>query len=273
MLGKRFRRTTSMSHLGPASPPPAKVAEKALAATTPHSVPHKAARPLVFQAHVSSENDAVEEWAADHVRHGGIDLNLPGCALASSEKQTPFVENEESCAVDHVNDMDMEGMVVSLGCNNIRSDGMTAYCCGALMGFSDTIMMEGNQGMVHANGGMMMKSRYSSEEQAPASLMAYQMGLCIKSSMSGSGKLLKKKEEAMSPVDFLDVCFHCKRRLRHERDIYIYRGDTAFCSEECRYRQIVKDERKANNKSGSKRGGGSSRSRAAPSSTETAVAA
>ncbi|MCO5556908.1 hypothetical protein L7F22_010463 [Adiantum nelumboides] len=290
MLGKRFRRTTSMSHLGPASPPPAKVSEKALGASTPHSVPHKAARPLVFQAHVTSENDAAEERSVDHVRRhggiqpdhvprGGIDVNLPGCASASSENPKPFVDFEESCAVDHVNDMDMEGMVVSLGCDDIQSDVMTAYWCGALMGLSDNMMMEGNHAMVHANGGMMMKSRYSSEEQPSASLMAYQMGLWIKSSMNGSGKLLKEEEEQpISPVDFLDVCFHCKRRLRHERDIYIYRGDTAFCSEECRYRQIVKDERRANNKndnkSGSKRGGGGSRSRAAPSSTEiTAVAA
>ncbi|KAJ8636370.1 hypothetical protein MRB53_010637 [Persea americana] len=41
---------------------------------------------------------------------------------------------------------------------------------------------------------------------------------------------------------FLDSCFLCKKRLSPHRDIYMYRGDRAFCSVECRCRQIFMDE-------------------------------
>ncbi|CAH8382811.1 unnamed protein product [Eruca vesicaria subsp. sativa] len=40
---------------------------------------------------------------------------------------------------------------------------------------------------------------------------------------------------------FLDSCFLCKKPL-HNRDIYMYRGDIPFCSEECRQEQIERDE-------------------------------
>ncbi|KAK4742081.1 hypothetical protein SAY87_000082 [Trapa incisa] len=43
---------------------------------------------------------------------------------------------------------------------------------------------------------------------------------------------------------FLRSCSLCKRRLIPGRDIYMYRGDSAFCSLECRQRQMNHDERK-----------------------------
>ncbi|KFK31405.1 hypothetical protein AALP_AA6G107800 [Arabis alpina] len=43
---------------------------------------------------------------------------------------------------------------------------------------------------------------------------------------------------------FLDSCFLCKKRLGDNRDIYMYRGDAPFCSEECRQEQIERDEEK-----------------------------
>ncbi|XP_042493586.1 FCS-Like Zinc finger 6 [Macadamia integrifolia] len=43
---------------------------------------------------------------------------------------------------------------------------------------------------------------------------------------------------------FLKTCSLCKRRLVPGRDIYMYRGDTAFCSLECRQKQMNKDETK-----------------------------
>ncbi|XWS33296.1 hypothetical protein CRYUN_Cryun22dG0069200 [Craigia yunnanensis] len=42
---------------------------------------------------------------------------------------------------------------------------------------------------------------------------------------------------------FLRSCCLCKRRLAPGRDIYMYRGDTAFCSLECREQQMKQDER------------------------------
>ncbi|KAI4307361.1 hypothetical protein L6164_030561 [Bauhinia variegata] len=48
----------------------------------------------------------------------------------------------------------------------------------------------------------------------------------------------------LETADFLRSCGFCKRRLVASRDIYMYRGDTAFCSLECRQQQMNQDERK-----------------------------
>lgn len=45
--------------------------------------------------------------------------------------------------------------------------------------------------------------------------------------------------------DFLSSCHLCNQKL-HGKDIYMYRGEKAFCSTECRYKQIVTDECKEN---------------------------
>ncbi|KAJ9183713.1 hypothetical protein P3X46_007528 [Hevea brasiliensis] len=51
-------------------------------------------------------------------------------------------------------------------------------------------------------------------------------------------------EFAMYPTsEFLSSCHLCRKRL-HGKDIYMYRGEKAFCSIECRSRQIMMDERK-----------------------------
>ncbi|KAE9601980.1 hypothetical protein Lal_00040854 [Lupinus albus] len=41
---------------------------------------------------------------------------------------------------------------------------------------------------------------------------------------------------------FLDQCFLCRKRLLPGKDIYMYNGDKAFCSVDCRSKQIYKDE-------------------------------
>ncbi|EEF45059.1 FCS-Like Zinc finger 2 [Ricinus communis] len=46
---------------------------------------------------------------------------------------------------------------------------------------------------------------------------------------------------------FLEACFLCKKPLGDNRDIFMYRGDTPFCSEECRQEQIEIDEAKDKN--------------------------
>ncbi|KAL3733228.1 hypothetical protein ACJRO7_022713 [Eucalyptus globulus] len=50
--------------------------------------------------------------------------------------------------------------------------------------------------------------------------------------------------EIIDTADFLRSCSLCKRRLVPGRDIYMYRGDSAFCSLECRQQQMKQDERK-----------------------------
>ncbi|KAK4276797.1 hypothetical protein QN277_014904 [Acacia crassicarpa] len=44
--------------------------------------------------------------------------------------------------------------------------------------------------------------------------------------------------------DFLRSCSLCKRPLVPSCDIYMYRGDSAFCSVECRQQAMNRDERK-----------------------------
>lgn len=46
---------------------------------------------------------------------------------------------------------------------------------------------------------------------------------------------------------FLETCFLCKKTLGDNSDIFMYRGDTPFCSEECRQEQIEIDEAKEKN--------------------------
>ncbi|KAH7858767.1 hypothetical protein Vadar_027771 [Vaccinium darrowii] len=41
---------------------------------------------------------------------------------------------------------------------------------------------------------------------------------------------------------FLDQCFLCKQKILLGKDIFMYKGDRAFCSEECRCRHIFMDD-------------------------------
>ncbi|CAL5193666.1 unnamed protein product [Lathyrus oleraceus] len=41
--------------------------------------------------------------------------------------------------------------------------------------------------------------------------------------------------------NFLGVCYTCKKHLEQTKDIFIYRGEKAFCSKECRHREMVID--------------------------------
>uniref|UniRef100_A0A7C9DRX2 FLZ-type domain-containing protein n=1 Tax=Opuntia streptacantha TaxID=393608 RepID=A0A7C9DRX2_OPUST len=43
---------------------------------------------------------------------------------------------------------------------------------------------------------------------------------------------------------FLESCYLCKKPLGPNNDIFMYRGNTPFCSEECREEQIEMDEAK-----------------------------
>ncbi|KAM0004109.1 putative Zf-FLZ domain, FCS-Like Zinc finger/3 [Helianthus debilis subsp. tardiflorus] len=41
---------------------------------------------------------------------------------------------------------------------------------------------------------------------------------------------------------FLEACTLCSKPLGHNSDIFMYRGNTPFCSQECRQEQIECDE-------------------------------
>ncbi|KAI9071322.1 hypothetical protein K1719_046701 [Acacia pycnantha] len=53
--------------------------------------------------------------------------------------------------------------------------------------------------------------------------------------------------------DFLSFCYHCDKKLEEGKDIYIYRGEKAFCNLSCRALEIMIDEeleKKSNPSSG-----------------------
>ncbi|XP_071696204.1 FCS-Like Zinc finger 1-like [Rutidosis leptorrhynchoides] len=68
------------------------------------------------------------------------------------------------------------------------------------------------------------------------------------SSRSGNGIFFNVRFQEQQPY-FLDACFRCKKPLGSNRDIFMYRGDTPFCTEECRSQQIELDESKEKKRS------------------------
>ncbi|WOK94399.1 hypothetical protein Cni_G03101 [Canna indica] len=56
--------------------------------------------------------------------------------------------------------------------------------------------------------------------------------------------LLPKGGMPVPALDFLKRCCLCKKELKPCKDVFMYRGDQGFCSKECRYRQIMMDERR-----------------------------
>ncbi|XP_010259075.1 PREDICTED: protein MARD1 [Nelumbo nucifera] len=73
---------------------------------------------------------------------------------------------------------------------------------------------------------------------------------CIVESCCGVvGLSASRKENCFSSdrsnypsVNFLSFCYTCKKDLGQGKDIYIYRGEKAFCSRECRYQEMLFDE-------------------------------
>ncbi|KAL5182787.1 Protein MARD1 [Glycine soja] len=55
--------------------------------------------------------------------------------------------------------------------------------------------------------------------------------------------LIVEAESSYPTSNFLSSCHLCGKKL-HGKDIYMYRGEKAFCSPECRSSQIMMDERK-----------------------------
>ncbi|XP_062174598.1 FCS-Like Zinc finger 3 [Alnus glutinosa] len=51
-------------------------------------------------------------------------------------------------------------------------------------------------------------------------------------------------EDHYNEPHFLEACFLCRKPLGLNSDIFMYRGNTPFCSKECRQEQIEIDEAK-----------------------------
>lgn len=202
----------------------------------------------------------------------------PGCNPSSTEKsEKKLVQGMQEfntvCCVPHnaVRPLMLQQSEIVAGCGDTDCSGdanmgMASEFDIPPCKFSDAIFSESPHGEGHEEIPPPFQVHH------PSPLVPYQMGLWTHQHMDFVPRLGPGSrqdicaEGGISPVDFLDVCFFCKRRLKHERDIFIYRGDSAFCSEECRHRQILSDERRSL-RGGNKRGG------ARATSSETAVAA
>ncbi|GJN16076.1 hypothetical protein PR202_gb03026 [Eleusine coracana subsp. coracana] len=53
--------------------------------------------------------------------------------------------------------------------------------------------------------------------------------------------MVRPRAAAVS-CSFLKSCSLCRLELSPNKDVYMYRGDQGFCSEECRWQQILLDE-------------------------------
>ncbi|KAK4388611.1 FCS-Like Zinc finger 8 [Sesamum angolense] len=71
---------------------------------------------------------------------------------------------------------------------------------------------------------------------------------CIVESCCGVVKFSESRNDNGSLSDrllsypserFLSFCYNCKKNLGQGKDIYMYRGEKAFCSSECRYKEMM----------------------------------
>ncbi|KAL9410627.1 hypothetical protein AB3S75_044409 [Citrus x aurantiifolia] len=69
--------------------------------------------------------------------------------------------------------------------------------------------------------------------------------------VAGFSSLRKESNEFMSKSDdrfsypsesFLSFCYNCRKNLGPGKDIYMYRGEKAFCSQECRFQEMMLEE-------------------------------
>ncbi|KAI9110315.1 hypothetical protein K1719_018757 [Acacia pycnantha] len=63
-------------------------------------------------------------------------------------------------------------------------------------------------------------------------------------------KISTLSQESANPYpsdNALSFCYSCKKKLEEGKDVYIYRGEKAFCSFDCRSEEILAEEKSENN--------------------------
>lgn len=65
---------------------------------------------------------------------------------------------------------------------------------------------------------------------------------CIVESCGDGFAAVTPRKESRVSDDFLASCHACNKRLGQGKDIFMYRGEKAFCSSECRYQEMLFDE-------------------------------
>ncbi|KAJ9559937.1 hypothetical protein OSB04_005097 [Centaurea solstitialis] len=82
--------------------------------------------------------------------------------------------------------------------------------------------------------------------KSSASMESKAVGLKIltTTTSSNSKPIFQRNQMPPPPTSycFLKSCFLCHKHLSLDKNVYMYKGDQGFCSEECRSRQIYIDD-------------------------------
>ncbi|OEL30301.1 hypothetical protein BAE44_0008678 [Dichanthelium oligosanthes] len=66
----------------------------------------------------------------------------------------------------------------------------------------------------------------------------------IPAATSASSKCHGENARMFVGLEFLKSCFCCHKNLDNTMDVFVYKGEHAFCSVECRCQHIAKEERR-----------------------------
>ncbi|KAF5189033.1 Sensor histidine kinase rese [Thalictrum thalictroides] len=99
------------------------------------------------------------------------------------------------------------------------------------------------------NSPFFSRSRKSSSYRSLSSLSSSSSSSSSNSNTSSprSTRFYESRCKEPQLPHFLETCFLCKKSIGDNKDIFMYRGDTPFCSEECREEQMEIDELKEKN--------------------------
>ncbi|KAE8691385.1 Oligouridylate binding protein 1B isoform 1 [Hibiscus syriacus] len=128
------------------------------------------------------------------------------------------------------------GIVATLEKTTFTDCRNRAICCSNLI-ISNAIVADFGKGFDR------FKGRTDDLKEDYTHVISRPRGKSIHYVKENPEAILAKDDVVYPTSDFLASCHFCRKKL-HGKDIYMYRGETGFCSEECRSRQIMMDERK-----------------------------
>ncbi|KAL7615674.1 FCS-Like Zinc finger 17 [Lactuca sativa] len=100
--------------------------------------------------------------------------------------------------------------------------------------------------MISMAMGSIFKVDETHETTKIASMESKAVGLKILTTntpqLNHSKPIFQRNQIPSSGSCFIKSCFLCHKHISFNKDVYMYRGDQSFCSEECRSRQIYIDD-------------------------------
>uniref|UniRef100_A0A0D9VQC7 FLZ-type domain-containing protein n=1 Tax=Leersia perrieri TaxID=77586 RepID=A0A0D9VQC7_9ORYZ len=62
--------------------------------------------------------------------------------------------------------------------------------------------------------------------------------------MTSASGCLQLRDEGFMGLGFLKCCYCCHKKLDADMDVFVYKGEQAFCSAECRSQEMAREERR-----------------------------